>query len=345
MSGNHKKSIEKIRETRLREFDNGSLIADLKNGSPIALSKAITIIESHNSRDRIRAEELLRQLLPYSGKSTRIGISGIPGSGKSTFIEALGSFLTGLGKKVAVLAIDPSSEEGKGSILADKTRMVSLSTDPLAFVRPSPTAGVLGGVAEKTRESIYLCEAAGYEIILIETVGVGQSETEVHSMADFYILILLAGAGDELQGIKRGIMEMVDLVLINKADGENIAKAKNAAQEIARALHFFSSRKSGWVPETKVCSSLEKSGIREVWDTILAFKKLTQENGFFETNRREQLIYWLHKSIKNQLVQGFYENIEIRKKISAIENKIQNQEISVREAAKNLLDIYKKSGS
>ena len=255
-------------------------------------------------------------------ESIRIGITGVPGVGKSTFIEALGKYLTSNGHKLAVLAIDPSSSKSKGSILGDKTRMEELAVDPHAFIRPSPSAGSLGGVARKTRETIILCEAAGFDVIFIETVGVGQSETTVHSMVDFFLLLMLAGAGDELQGIKRGIIEMADAIMINKADGDNLKKAKTARVEYANALHLFPPSESGWIPPVGLCSAISKMGIEEVWKTILDYKSLTSLNGFFQKRRMEQNRQVLYESIEEALKNHFFSNKEIASHISALENEI-----------------------
>lgn len=282
------------------------LSRDILDGKRSALAQAITLVESTLETHQEEAQDIIQDLLPYSANSLRIGITGVPGVGKSTFIEALGKQLTAQGKKVAVLAIDPSSEKSGGSILGDKTRMNELSVDELAFIRPSPTAGSLGGVARKTRESILLCEAAGYEIILIETVGVGQSETDVHSMVDIFLLLMLAGAGDELQGIKRGIMEMAHVLLINKADGNNLIPAKKAQGQYKTALHLFAPSDSGWIPQVGICSALEKTGLNEAWNTLCDYQKWTVERGFFLKKRQEQNRYWFHQMIKERLQDGFY---------------------------------------
>lgn len=282
------------------------LSQDILNAKRSGLAQAITLVESTLESHQQEAQGILQDLLPYSGNSLRIGITGVPGVGKSTFIEALGKHLTAQGKKVAVLAIDPSSEKSGGSILGDKTRMNELSVDDLAFIRPSPTAGSLGGVARKTRESILLCEAAGYDVILIETVGVGQSETAVHSMVDIFLLLMLAGAGDELQGIKRGIMEMADVLLINKADGDNLLPAKKAQAQYKTALHLFPPTDSGWIPQVGICSAMEKSGIETAWKTLSDYQKWTTDRGYFHSKRQEQNRYWLHHMIKERLESDFY---------------------------------------
>jgi LAO/AO transport system kinase len=270
----------------------------------------------------------------------RIGITGVPGVGKSTFIEAFGKFLTGLGKKVAVLAVDPSSSISHGSILGDKTRMEELVKDEKAYIRPSASGETLGGVARKTRETITLCEAAGYDVIIIETVGVGQSETAVHSMVDFFLLLKISGAGDELQGIKRGIMEMADAIVINKADGDMIRKANLAKVEFGRALHLFPAKKSGWIPKASTCSAITQDGIPEVWETISEFVILTKANHYFFEKRKEQNQYWLLETINEQLKSHFYNDSKINFLLEVNKKAVQNDEISPFAAAQLLLDTY-----
>ena len=310
------------------------LSQDIIHSKRSALAQAITLVESTLEAHQQEAQGILQDLLPHSGKSIRIGITGVPGVGKSTFIEALGKYLTAQGKKVAVLAIDPSSEKTGGSILGDKTRMNELAVDPLAFIRPSPTAGSLGGVARKTRESILLCEAAGYEVILIETVGVGQSETAVHSMVDVFLLLMLAGAGDELQGIKRGIMEMADGILINKADGDNLLAAKKAQAQYKTALHLFPPTTSGWIPRVGICSALEKTGIDRAWDILSDYQKWTDDRGFFQKKRNQQKRYWLHQMIKDRLEQDFYEQHQAY--IQQLEQDVMNDKLSPSQAIQQL---------
>jgi len=310
------------------------------NGNRTILSKAITIIESSLPEHQNTAKKIIEKCLPYSGKSTRIGISGVPGAGKSTFIEALGKHITQNSNKLAVLAIDPSSEKSKGSILGDKTRMEDLSNDANAFIRPSPAAGSLGGVARKTRETVILCEAAGFNTIFIETVGVGQSETAVHSMVDFFLLIQIAGAGDELQGIKRGIMEMADGIVINKADGSNIKKSELAAAEFRNAIHLFPMPASGWIPQVLTCSSVYKTGINKVWEMILGYCSFTNKNNYFELRRRDQARYWMYETINNQLHDSFYHNNEIKTLLKKLENEVLNDRLSSFVAAKQLLNKY-----
>lgn len=309
-------------------------------GNITLLSQAVTLVESANAKHQKHAQEIIARCLPHSGKSIRVGITGVPGVGKSTFIEALGTAITSQGSKLAVLAIDPSSERSKGSILGDKTRMEELSGVKNAYIRPSPSAGSLGGVARKTRETIILCEAAGFDHIFIETVGVGQSETAVHSMTDFFLLLMLAGAGDELQGIKRGIMEMADVIAINKADGNNIDRAKQARVQYHNALHLFPRKESGWDPTVLTCSAVTKTGITEVWEQIEKFRLLTEENGYFSVKRNQQDIYWLHETIQEQLRRNFYDNPEIKSRMEEFENNVLTEKMSPFVAAGHLMDLY-----
>ena len=315
-------------------------VSGILKGDITILSKAVTLVESANSKHQQLAQEIITHCLPNSGNSIRVGITGVPGVGKSTFIEALGSHITKRGGKLAVLAIDPSSERTKGSILGDKTRMEELAGDKNAYIRPSPSAGSLGGVARKTRETIILCEAAGFDHIFIETVGVGQSETAVHSMTDFFLLLMLAGAGDELQGIKRGIMEMADTIAINKADGSNLEKAQLARIQYNNALHLFPKKESGWEPNVLTCSATAKTGIVEVWGQIENYKSLTQENNYFYQKRNEQATYWMHETIQETLKRNFYDNLEIKSKIKEFETNVLTDKMSSFVAAGSLLDIY-----
>jgi LAO/AO transport system kinase len=310
------------------------------NGDISMLGQAVTLVESSLPAHQLIAQEVIERVLPYSGNSIRLGITGVPGAGKSTFIEALGMNLVRSGRKLAVLAIDPSSERSKGSILGDKTRMEELSVAKNAFIRPSPSSGSLGGVARKTRESIILCEAAGFNTIFVETVGVGQSETAVKSMVDFFLLIQLAGAGDELQGIKRGIMEMADGIAINKCDGSNVDKAKVARSQYQNALHLFPAHESGWIPEAITCSSIDKNGITEVWDMVQKYVKHTQFNDFFTQRRNEQSKYWMYETINERLKDHFYSNPEIQALLTKFEGQVTSNEISSFIAANSLLDTY-----
>jgi LAO/AO transport system kinase len=333
-------SITHIRNLKKQQPTAQELVKGILDGNITSLSRAITLVESTNSDHLAKANEVINACLPHANKSVRIGITGVPGVGKSTFIEAFGKHLTSLGKKVAVLAVDPSSTISHGSILGDKTRMEELVKDKNAFIRPSASGETLGGVARKTRETITLCEAYGFDIVLIETVGVGQSETAVHSMVDFFLLLKITGAGDDLQGIKRGIMEMADAIVINKADGDNIRKAQLAKHEFKRALHLFPAKKSGWIPTTSTCSSISHDGIDEVWKTIEDFLKLTKENLYFFEKRKEQNQYWMLETINDQLKINFYSQPEIHKLLDATKKAVQNDEISPFAAAQLLLETY-----
>jgi len=301
-------SIESIKQKRKTQPTPEDVISKILKGDITALSRSITLVESKNTTHLEKANTIIKGCLPHANKSIRIGITGVPGVGKSTFIETFGTYLTALGKKVAVLAVDPSSSITKGSILGDKTRMEDLVKNERAYIRPSASGDSLGGVARKTRESIILCEAAGFDTIIIETVGVGQSETAVHSMVDFFLLLKLAGAGDELQGIKRGIMEMADAIAINKADGDNLKAAKLAKVEFNRALHLYPEKESGWQPKVSICSALHDEGIAEIWDLIEQYQKLNKENLFFEHKRNEQNKFWLMQTIEDRLKSDFFTN-------------------------------------
>lgn len=305
------------------------------------LSRAVTMVESLSPDHQAVAQEVIEKCLPYSGNSRRIGITGVPGAGKSTSIDVFGlHVLKTPGSKLAVLAIDPSSERTKGSILGDKTRMEKLSIHPDAFIRPSPSAGSLGGVARKTRETIVLCEAAGYNNIFVETVGVGQSETAVHSMVDFFLLIQLAGTGDELQGIKRGIMEMADGIVINKADGDNIDRARLAQAQFRSALQLFPPAPSGWKPEVLTYSGYFELGIPEVWDMIDRYFDFVKENGYFERKRHQQARYWMYETIDEQLRSNFYNDTEVASRLVRCERDVLNNRRSSFTAAREVLDFY-----
>ena len=309
----------------------------IKNGDKIILSQAITLAESALASDRKMADELIVHLLSGTGNSIRIGITGIPGVGKSSFIETLGKHITSEGFKLAVLAVDPTSTKTKGSILGDKTRMESLANNPDAFIRPSPTKESLGGVSINTRETVLLCEAAGYNVIFIETVGVGQSEVMVKEMVDFFLLLMLAGAGDELQGIKKGIMEMADAVLITKADGDNIKRTQQAQSQFQSALHLFAPSSAGWIPKVLTCSSLNDEGLTEIWELIGEFQQTMKKTGYFEENRKLQKVNWLHHEIKSRLESNFYNHPLTSKNLAAIEKKVISGEISANQAAQKLL--------
>lgn len=303
-----KKNIEKaraaavsnLRETRKNEPGVDALARQIREGNRTALSKALTLVESSKSEYYEKGKQLISLLHPQSGGSIRIGITGVPGVGKSTFIEQFGSILTKKGHKVAVLAIDPSSQKSHGSILGDKTRMEQLSSNSMAFIRPTPSSDALGGVARSTRESIVLCEAAGFDVVIIETVGVGQSETAVHAMTDFFLLLMLAGAGDELQGIKRGIMEMADAIAITKADGNNLQAAKLAMNAFKNALHLFPAAENNWIPRVTICSAIENTGIEGVWEIISEHNRHLTAKGYFKSKRAEQAIFWFNATLDEQ---------------------------------------------
>jgi LAO/AO transport system kinase len=309
------------------------------------LSRAITLVESELVSDNLLASTLIEALLPFTGKSIRIGITGVPGVGKSTFIEAFGSLITGLGKKLAVLAIDPTSQRTGGSIMGDKTRMETLGRNPLAFIRPSPAGSSLGGVSRKSRESMLLCEAAGFEVILIETVGVGQSETAVNNMVDFFLLLMLAGAGDELQGIKKGIMEIADAVVITKSDGDNKDKAQLAQAEYTSALHLFPPSSSDWYPKVLTCSAVENKGLEKIWELIMDFQQLLTTNGQFSKKREDQNIAWMYEVIKQELESQFYKHAQINALLKDKEEKVKNGILHAVNAARELLEIYRKADS
>ncbi len=304
-------------------------------GNRSILGRAITLIESQLASDKALAQQLLDQILPHTGQSVRIGITGVPGVGKSTFIETFGKHITDQQKKLAVLAIDPTSQRSKGSIMGDKTRMEALAHNPLAFIRPSPAGSSLGGVTHRTRETILLCEAAGYEIIFVETVGVGQSETLVKGMVDFFLLLMLAGAGDELQGIKKGIMEMADAVVITKADGDNLATAQRAVVEYQNALHLLAANSNNWYPTVCTCSAYKNEGFVELWELMGQYVSQTKSNGFFAKNRQSQQLDWLHSYIKQTLESRFYDNN--KQQIEAMEQAILNNQILPIQAALMLL--------
>jgi len=334
-----KASAEKIKKSRARQNSVNEFVTGVLNGNITFLSKAITLVESTNIKHQQKANEILNCCLPHANKSVRIGITGVPGVGKSTFIETFGKYLTAQGKKVAVLAVDPSSSVNKGSILGDKTRMEALVTDENAFIRPSPSGTSLGGVAQKTRESIILCEAAGFDTIIIETVGVGQSETVVHSMVDFFLLLKLAGAGDELQGIKRGIIEMADAIVINKADGDNKQNAKIAKVAFNRALHLYPLKESKWQPKVLTASALHNAGIQKIDVMIANYITLTKENTYFNKKRNNQNKFWLLSTIEQQLKTNFYQNPKVKSALEEEIDNLENGKTTPFNAAKRLLDL------
>ena len=330
-----------IRRAKRKPLPTASqLVEGIIKGDTTQLARAVTLVESLVPAHQAIAQEVIEKCLPHSGRSRRIGITGVPGAGKSTSIDAFGMHVIGQGHRLAVLAIDPSSERTKGSILGDKTRMEKLSVQDAAFIRPSPSAGSLGGVARKTRETIVLCEAAGYDTIFVETVGVGQSETAVHSMVDFFLLIQLAGTGDELQGIKRGIMEMADGIVINKADGDNIQRAQLAQAQFRSALHLFPLPPSGWTPKVLTYSGYYELGISEVWQMIDEYFEFVRENGYFDTRRRQQSRYWMFETIDEQLRRHFYDNTDIARLLEEKERLVLSNRLSSFIAARDILDLY-----
>lgn len=335
----NKRAIEAIKNKRQTQPSAADLVKGILAKNLTALSRAITLVESTNPLHLKKANAIIQECMPYANNSVRIGITGVPGVGKSTFIETFGTYLTSQGKKVAVLAVDPSSTLSHGSILGDKTRMEDLVKDDNAFIRPSPSGTSLGGVARKSRETIILCEAAGFDTILIETVGVGQSETAVHSMVDFFLLLKLSGAGDELQGIKRGIMEMADAIVINKADGDNLKPAKTAKVEFNRALHLYPPKESGWQPKVLLASALKNEGIPEVWELIETYLELSKESHFFDHNRNEQNKFWLLQTIEDRLKSDFYNNPTIKAELQIQLQHIENGTTSPFAAAEVLLKL------
>ncbi|MCF6185426.1 MAG: methylmalonyl Co-A mutase-associated GTPase MeaB [Bacteroidales bacterium] len=335
-----KKSVSEFKKAKKKEMPTEFYVEGIKIGDITILSRAITLVESAKKEHQLKAQEIITQCMPLSGNSVRIGITGVPGAGKSTFIETFGMQLIEKGKKIAVLAIDPSSQRSGGSILGDKTRMEKLSAEKNAFIRPSPSAGSLGGVARKTAETIILCEAAGFDTIFIETVGVGQSETAVHSMVDFFLLLKLAGAGDELQGIKRGIIEMADAIVINKADGANEKDAKLAKSAFNRALHLYPLKESSWQPKVTTCSAFYNKGIDTVWKIIKTYLKLVKENGFFEKNRSKQNEFWLYETINQRLEDHFYKNENIQENLLKEIDLLSKNKTTPFEIAEKLLKEY-----
>lgn len=338
----HKKQIDALialKKQRQSAFSVSALTDKLLNGDIGALSETITLLESTKKSDQTIAQAVINNSIPNSGQSIRIGITGVPGVGKSTFIESFGLALIKKGHQVAVLAIDPSSEKTGGSILGDKTRMNQLAVHKNAYIRPSSSAGSLGGVARKTRESIILCEAAGFDIILVETVGVGQSETAVHSMTDFFLLLMLAGAGDELQGIKRGIMEMADTILITKTDGENVKQANLARLDYKNALHLFPANQNKWIPKVETISAFENKGIEKVIAIINAFDEQTKDNQYFHKKRQNQQVYWMHETLKDLILENAYSTPEVKGIITTLEAELRQGKTSSFTAADIL---YKK---
>lgn len=332
------KTYKPKRRLTAEQYINGILAGDR-----VVLSRAITIVESNLESDKSLAKEIVQAILPKTGNSFRIGVTGVPGVGKSTFIETFGKYLIDAGHRVAVLSIDPSSQRSKGSILGDKTRMELLTTMEEAYIRPSASGDTLGGVANKTGETMLLCEAAGYDVILIETVGVGQSETAVHGMTDFFLLLMLSGAGDELQGIKKGIMEMADMLVIHKADGDNVKKSELAKLQYSNALHLFPASESGWTPVVTTASSYENRGIDEIWSIMMEFKSVVESSGYFDKNRKRQQIQWMYNNIHEELRRLFYSSNSVQNSLKGLEKEILESRISPVKAAEKIISEFKKN--
>ena len=341
--GDGNASLNFSSKVRLPRLSVEQYVKGVRENNRTVLAQAITLVESNSAAHMEMAQEVIRQLLPHTGNSIRIGVSGVPGAGKSTFIEAFGTMLCEKGHRVAVLAVDPSSTVTRGSILGDKTRMELLSRNPQAFIRPSATGGTLGGVNRKTRETMLICEAAGYDVILVETVGVGQSETTVRSMVDFFLLLMLTGAGDELQGIKKGIMEIADALLIHKADGENRTRALIAKGEYNRVLHYLQPATTGWETKAYMCSSVTGEGIPEIWDVIGQFRETTVKSGGFEARRKAQLLDWMHSMAQDYLRATFFGNPQVAQLLPAIEQAVASGELSPTSAFQQLVAVYEKA--
>ncbi|MFN3942506.1 MAG: methylmalonyl Co-A mutase-associated GTPase MeaB [Flavobacterium sp.] len=339
--GINPKVLHRVKNLRNKPIETTEIASKILQGNVVALSQGITLLESNQPKHAELASEIMQQT--FAGTNTtsiRIGITGVPGVGKSTFIEAFGTYLTELGLRIAVLAIDPSSSISKGSILGDKTRMEQLARNPRAFIRPSASGSSLGGVAKKTREAVLLCEAAKFDVVLIETVGVGQSETTVHGMVDFFLLLKLAGAGDELQGIKRGIMEMADAIVINKADGTNVKNARIAKADFMRALHLFPPKTSGWTVPVLLSSATEKIGIAEIWEQIENFKTTTSQNGYWKQHRKEQQKQWMLEYLEEHLKNYFFNDSQVKENWNEIEQNVMLSKQSPYEAANQLLQLF-----
>ena len=330
----------KLKPRRKMILSEDDYVEGVAKGDRMTLSRAITLIESNSPRHFAKAQRVLQRLLPRTGKALRIGITGVPGAGKSTMIEAFGNMLCDEGHKVAVLTVDPTSSVTKGSILGDKTRMGTLSRRPEAFIRPSPAGGTLGGVARKSRETMLMCEAAGYDVIIIETVGVGQSETTVRSMVDFFLLVVLTGAGDELQGIKKGIMELADAIVINKADGDNLVKAKVSRGQYERMIEYIRPATPGWPTHAYLCSALEKTGLKELWEVIGAFQRMTRESGVWQKRRDGQLLDWMHSMIDEHLHNLFFEDAVVTGRMPEIREAVLQGVVSPTQAVAELINLF-----
>jgi LAO/AO transport system kinase len=332
--------IESIPIARRRQLSVSDYVDGVLAGDRVTLGRAITLVESTLPAHEAMAEQMILQLLPHAGQALRVGITGIPGAGKSTFIEALGTRLTSRGHKVAVLAIDPSSVVTGGSILGDKTRMQELSTNPHAFIRPSPSEGSLGGVARKTRETMIVCEAGGFDVVIVETVGTGQSETLVNDMVDCFLLLLVAGAGDELQGIKRGILELADIVAVNKADGDNQERAELARRQYANGLHFMRPKVPSWTPQVTTCSAKTGAGLDDLWTMILAHRKALEAAGDFDAHRKEQTVRWMWSMVHERLLTAFRENASVHARIARLELAVSSGRVTASQAATELLNAF-----
>ncbi|MBR5914423.1 MAG: methylmalonyl Co-A mutase-associated GTPase MeaB [Selenomonadaceae bacterium] len=338
--GNINPNWSTIRPKRRTTLTEDEIVEGVINGDRVILSRAITLIESNNPKHFAKAQRVLQRLLPRTGKALRIGITGVPGAGKSTLIEAFGNMLCDEGHRVAILAVDPTSSVTRGSILGDKTRMGTLSRRPEAFIRPSPAGGTLGGVARKSRETMLMCEAAGYDVILIETVGVGQSETTVRSMVDFFMLVVLTGAGDELQGIKKGIMELADAIVVNKADGDNLIRAKVTRGEYERMIEFIRPATEGWETHAYLASAIKKTGLQELWQVIQIFKRLTTESGVFQRRRDNQLLDWMNAMVDEHLHNIFFGDAVVMGRMPEIKDAVLRGIISPTQAVAELVKIF-----
>lgn len=342
MPGSHAQNAAYQPPARRRELSIDEYVAGVLSGDRATLARAITLVESNADRHQEMAQEMLSRLLPHAGNTIRVGITGVPGAGKSSLIETLGLQLCAMGHRPAILAVDPSSSVTGGSILGDKTRMEKLSRDKRAYIRPSPSGGVLGGVARKTRETMIVCEAAGFDVILVETVGVGQSEITVRSMVDMFLLVQIAGAGDELQGIKKGVMERCDLILVNKADGDNKLRAEAARADYERIIHFLQPSTEGWTTRALACSAYTGDGVPEIWRAIEEFRQTTEASGVLLHRRQQQNIDWVHNLVSEHLKRTFYGNSNVRINLPAIENRIRAGELSSTQAAMLLLDLFER---